>query len=53
MWDTDVFTFKKGLQAHKKEIKPAPKEYVWCSTVSERILKSAGLIRAEKPSNAT
>lgn len=28
MWDTDVFTFKKGLQAHKKEIKPAPKEYV-------------------------
>ena len=52
MWDTDVFTFKKRSQAHKKEIKPAPKEYVWCSTVAERILKSTGLIRAEKVGTA-
>lgn len=50
MWDTDVFPSKKGQQAHKKEIKPVPEEYV-CSTLLERILNSTSLV-SQKSSNA-
>ena len=47
-----MFSPLKRDHKHIKEIKPAPKEYVWCSTVAERILKSTGLIRAEKAGTA-